>query len=269
MNAAGVGFFETVGIPLLAGRGFEARDMRVKPGTAVVDEAFAARYFPNQSPLGRRFGMDPTNQQTFEIVGVVGNSRYNNLLDGAYPTMYEPYQPGETIRFAVRTSSDPGRFAEAIRSAAAAVDPAVPAIDFRTQPQLIDRMLRTERLLAFVSSAFGLAALLLSAIGLGGLLAYLVARRSREIGVRMALGADAGDILRLVLRDSIWMVGGGIALGVPGVYATGKLIGSTSPWDAGTVAISIATLVAVAIMAGWAPALRAARIDPVKTLRDG
>ena len=115
--------------------------------------------------------------------------------------------PAGTINFAIRSSMDSGRLAEAVRKAVAAVDPAVPLTEFHTQTALIDRLLRTERLLGFVSAAFGLVALTLAAIGLGGVLAYAVARRTNEIGVRMALGAAAGDVIRMVLRDSLWMVG--------------------------------------------------------------
>jgi predicted permease len=273
LNRAGVGFFETAGIPLRAGRTFETRDMRPRAGTAVVDEAFATRYFPKQNPLGRRFGLDPANNHAYEIVGVVGNSLYNNLRDIPYPTVYEPYQPGDTIRFALRMASNPAHFAEAVRKALAAVDPAVPMTEFRTQSQLIDRMLRTERLLVFVSSAFGLIALLLAAVGLGGLLAYVVASRTREIGVRMALGARSGNILRMVLWDSLWMVGGGALLGVPGVCGVGAILKNTlfrlQAVDTWSVVFSISALLAVALLAGSVPALRAAKIDPVSTLRDG
>jgi ABC-type antimicrobial peptide transport system permease subunit len=145
--------------------------------------------------------------------------------------------------------------------------------EFRTQSQLIDRMLRTERLLVFVSSAFGLIALLLAAVGLGGLLAYVVASRTREIGVRMALGARSGNILRMVLWDSLWMVGGGALLGVPGVCGVGAILKNTlfrlQAVDTWSVVFSISALLAVALLAGSVPALRAAKIDPVSTLRDG
>ena len=140
-----------------------------------------------------------------------------------YPTVYEPYRPGGTIHFAIRTTMDSGRLAEAVRKAVASVDPAVPLTEFHTQTALIDRLLRTERLLGFVSGAFGVVALTLAAIGLGGLLAYAVARRTNEIGVRMALGAAAGDVIRMVLRDSLWMVGTGILIGLPCAYASGRV----------------------------------------------
>ena len=167
---------------------------------------------------------------------------------------------------------DSARLAEAVRKAVASVDPAVPLTEFHTQTGLIDRLLRTERLLGFVSGAFGLVALTLAAIGLGGLLAYAVARRTNEIGVRMALGAAAGDVIRMVLRDSLWMVGAGILIGLPCAYAIGRVLKTAlfrlEPLDPRTAALSFFALLAVAIVAAWVPARRAARIDPMTALRE-
>jgi len=271
-NAVGDGFFETLRIPLIAGRRIERRDIRPKAEAVVVDELFAKRFFPNQNPLGRRFGLDPKDNNRYEIVGVAGNVRYMSLRSDAYPTVYEPYVPGGTIHFAIRTTMDSSRLTEAVRKAAAAVDPAVPLTEFHAQTGLIDRMLRTERLLSFMSGAFGLVALTLAAIGLGGLLAYAVARRTNEIGVRMALGAGASDVMRMVWRDSLWMVGAGTLMGIPCAYAIGKVLKSAlfglEPFDPWTAAISFLALFTVAILAAWIPAPRAARIDPMIALRE-
>ena len=153
----------------------------------------------------------------------------------------------------------------------ASVDPAVPLTEFHTQTGLIDRLLRTERLLGFVSGAFGLVALTLAAIGLGGLLAYAVARRTNEIGVRMALGAAAGDVIKLVLRDSVWMVAGGILIGLPCAYAVANVLKAAlfrlQPLDPTTTALAFLTLLSVALTAAWLPARRASRIDPTAALR--
>jgi predicted permease len=272
LNSVGEGFFETLRIPLLAGRALQRRDMSPSADAVVVDEVFAKRYFPDESALGRRFGFSPNENNRYEIVGVVGNSRYNNLRDDLYPTVYQPFVPTGTIHFAIRSSMDSSRLAEAVRKAVAAVDPAVPLTEFHTQTALIDRLLRTERLLGFVSGAFGLVALALAAIGLGGLLAYAVARRTNEIGVRMALGAAAGDVIRMVLRDSLWMVGLGILIGLPGTYFIGKVLKTAlfrlQPLDAGTTALSFVALLGVALIAAWVPARRAARIDPMTALRE-
>jgi putative ABC transport system permease protein len=137
---------------------------------------------------------------------------------------------------------------------------------------LIDRLLRTERLLAFLSSAFGLIALTLAAIGIGGLLAYLVARRTNEIGIRMAVGAAAGDMVRMVLRDALWMAGAGIAIGLPCAYVIGRILNSAlfrlGPLDPRTIIFCLAALGAVALVAAWIPARRAARIEPMTALRE-
>ena len=272
MNRVGDGFFETVRMPLIAGRAIEQRDLRENADAVVVDEAFARQFFPNENPLGRRFGFGPTENNRYAIVGVVGNSRYNSLRSEWYPTVYEPYRPGGTIHFAIRTTMDSARLAEAVRKAVAGVDPAVPVTEFHTQTALIDRMLRTERLLGFVSGAFGMVALTLAAIGLGGLLAYAVARRTNEIGVRMALGAAAGDVVRMVLRDSLWLVGTGMLIGLPCAYAIARFLKTAlfglEPLDPQTTAFAFFAMVSVALMAAWIPARRAAAIDPVIALRE-
>ena len=133
LNTVGDGFFETLRMPLVAGRTFERRDMQPNAEAVVVDEAFASRYFPNENPLGRRFGLDPQDNNQYEIVGVVGNSRYNSMRSDAYPTVYQPYRPGGTIHFAIRATMDSARLAEAVRQAVASVDPAVPLTEFHTQ----------------------------------------------------------------------------------------------------------------------------------------
>jgi predicted permease len=271
LNAVGEGFFETMQIPLIAGRAVERRDIRDEAQPVVVDEEFAKRFFPNENPLGRRFGLGPKNNR-FEIVGVAGNSQYNSLRTGPYPTIYEPYRPGGTVHFAIRTTMDSGRLAESLRKAVASVDPAVPLAEFHTQTALIDRLLRTERLLGFVSGAFGVIALALAAIGLSGLLAYTVSRRTNEIGVRMALGAGGRDVTRMVLRDSLWLAGAGVLVGLPCAFAVAKFLQSAlfsvEPLDVGTSLFALSILCGVALLAAWIPARRASRIDPMRALRE-
>jgi predicted permease len=274
-NSVSDGFFETLRIPVVAGRTIEQRDQRPNADAVVVDELFARRFFPNQNPLGRRFGFDPKKDNQFEITGVVRDSRYNSLRREGLPTVYEPFIPeyrGGSIHFAIRTAVDSARLEEAVRKAVASVDPAVPLTEFHTQTALIDRLLRTERLLGFLSGAFGLVALALAAVGLGGLLAYAVARRTNEIGVRMALGAASGDVIGMVLRDSLWMVGGGILIGLPCAYAIGRVLKNAlfrlEPMDSWTMALSFFALLTIALLAAWIPARRAARIDPMTALRE-
>ena len=272
LNGAGDGFFETLRIPLLAGRTIERRDMHSTAEVAVVDQVFASRFFPNEIAVGRRFGLDPTNNDRYEIIGVVGSSRYNTLRRDWVPAVYVPYRPGGTIHFAIRATVDGATLAEQVRRAVASIDPAVPLNEFHTQTALIDRLLRTERMLSFVSGAFGLVALALAAIGLGGLLAYATARRTNEIGVRMALGAASLDVIRQVVRDSLRLVGTGILIGLPCAYAVGRQLQSSlfqlEPFDFTTSAASIVVMLTVALVAAWVPARRAARIDPVLALRE-
>jgi predicted permease len=275
LNRAADGFFETLRIPLVAGRTFDRGDIRPNTEAAVVDELFARRFFPNENPLGRRFGIGRSEDNRYEIVGVVRDTRYNSLRRDAAPTVYRPYLAEDLrgpVHFAIRTTIDSRQLAEAVRKTVASVDPAVPLTEFHTQTALIDRLLRTERLLAFVSGAFGLVALTLAAIGLGSLLAYAVARRTNEIGVRIALGAAAGDVVRMVLRDSLWMLGTGFLIGVPCAYAVGRmlktLLFNLEPLDPRTVALSFAVLLAIALVSAWIPARRAARINPLTALRE-
>jgi hypothetical protein len=271
LNDVADGFFDTLGVPLLAGRPIERSDMRPDAEAAVVDAEFVRRYFPRENPIGRRFGLDPRANDRYAIVGVVGNVRYNSLRGEPYPTVYLPYVAGGTINFAIRAAVEPSALAEPVRRAIATVDSQVPLTEFHAQPALIDRLLRTERLLGFLAAAFGIIATTVAASGLGGLLAYAVARRNREIAVRMALGARARDVIRMVLRESSSIVLAGVLLGIPCVYAVARALATTvfdlRPLDPGTAALSTAVVLMVAFLAAWIPARRAARVDPVVALR--
>jgi ABC-type antimicrobial peptide transport system permease subunit len=174
--------------------------------------------------------------------------------------------------FAIRAGIDSGALAAAVQRAVASVDPAVPLAEFHTQSGLIDRLLRTERLLALISSGFGLVALALAAVGLGGLLAYAVALRTNEIGIRMALGASAKQVRRMVLADSLRMVGAGVLIGFPSAYAVGRYLESLlyglKPLDPTTASLALAALIAIAAVAALLPARRAARVNPLTALRE-
>jgi predicted permease len=277
MNRVGDGALETLGISLLAGRTIEPRDIRPNARAVVVDEHFARHFFPNRTALGERFGFfDLKENDRYEITGVVRDSRYNSLRDDPLPAVYVPYVPGElqghSIHFAIRANIDSGILNKEVRKAVASVDPAVPLTEFHTQTALIDRLLRTERLLAFLSSAFGVIALALAAIGIGGLLAYAVVRRTNEIGIRMAVGAAAGDVVRMVLRDAFWMASAGVAIGLPCAYAIGKILNSAlfrlGPSDPRILVLSLVALGIVALLAAWIPARRAASIEPITALRE-
>jgi predicted permease len=262
--------FETLGIPLLAGRTFQPGDMGQKSDAVIVDELFVSRYYPHENAIDREFGTGPKPTELYRIVGVVKTSRYNTLRKAIMPTMYRPSSTAATagfnVNFAIRAAIDSRRLAGAIREAAAAIDPSVPVVEIKTQTALIDHLLLVDRLLSILSSAFGVLAVLLSAIGLIGLLAYAVARRTGEIGIRMALGASQRDVVHLVVKDSLWLVGAGILAGLPGAFLVGRLLKHTlfnlRPTDPATAGLSLMILAMVAVTATWLLASRAARIDP-------
>ncbi|HEX7360434.1 MAG TPA: FtsX-like permease family protein, partial [Bryobacteraceae bacterium] len=276
VNQVSEGIFKTLGIPLLAGRRFQQSDMRPNSDLVIVDKLFVERFFPHRNPIGQRFGMGPNPANMYQIVGVVGNSRYHTLREVASPIIFQPYvaagRPGWNISFAIRSALDTPQLARAVRKAAAAVDSSVPVVSIDTQTELIDQMLVFERLLGILSKAFGALALILAAIGLTGLLGYAVARRTNEIGIRMALGASRSDIVRMVLKNSAVLVALGVAIGVPGAFLMGRALKHTlfelQPADPATIALSLLVLIVVAGLASWIPARRAARIDPMAALRE-
>jgi predicted permease len=278
---------EVLGIPLLAGRTLEARDQCAPgPGVAlggegsgppicrvVVDERFAEVFFPGEAPVGQRFEIPQVAPRyTYEVVGLVANARLGVVREEALPTMYNLGPVAFFQHFAIRAQIDSRALATAVGEAIARVDPSVPMAEFHTQDGLIDRLLRIERLLALVSRAFSLAALILAAVGLAGLLAYAVARRTNEIGIRMALGATGREVRRMVLGDSLWMVGAGILIGIPAAYAVGRYLESQlfglEATDPSTALLALAALLAIAAAASFIPARRAARVDPLTALRD-
>jgi predicted permease len=280
-NHVGEHAFDTMGIPLLAGRAFEPADRQPDSHAVIVDERFARLFFPDRSPLGGRFGFNQKDPERYEIVGVVGDTFYNNLRNAPQAMVFLPYYWSSTadifsastgpVNFAVRARVDDGRLAQAARAALASVDPAVPMSDFQTQTHLIDRILRTERLLGFISGAFGLLALTLVGIGLGGLLTYAVARRTNEIGIRMALGATRSVVIREVLTEALVMVAVGVALGLPMAYVMATALRSQlfeiQPVDPLAIAGGLAGLMLTAVAATLIPARRAAAVDPLVALR--
>jgi putative ABC transport system permease protein len=271
-NRTSEGFFATMAIPMLLGRDFVPQDGARDTAAAVVNDAFVQRYFRNENPIGRRFTLN--GPIPLEIVGVVANSKYFTLRDVDRPTVYmfgiDTPDPGG-LTLAVRTSGDPLTFARGIQDRVQSVAPAVPVSDLKTLSSQVERSLVTERLVARLLGAFAALSLFLAAVGLHGVLGYQVARRTGEIGLRLALGATRGAVLRSVLRQSAIVVVIGSAAGIPAALLSSRSIASllydVTPFDAHVLGLTVATLFTVAMLAAALPAWRASRVDPLIALR--
>jgi predicted permease len=263
--------FQDDGMPLISGRGFTERDNQTAPKVAIINETAARKYFPNENPLGLRFGQTVEQSGQIEIVGVLRDAKYNSVRDDIPPTMYVPHLQGRPATvFQVRTAGDPAAAIGAIREAVRQIDPNLPLMDVATQDEEIDKNLQQERVFAQAYAMFGGLAMLLASVGLFGLMSYSVARRTNEIGIRMALGARAGDVLRLVMSESMRLVAIGVAIGLAVAMAAGRLVSSLlfglGATDAITILVATAVMVAVSALAGYLPARRASRVDPLVAL---
>jgi predicted permease len=268
------GFFETLGIARLQGRDLTERDTLGAPLTAVVNETFANYFFKGENPLGRRFRFGRQDEPLREIVGVVKDSKHGRLNEKTWRTIYLPLaQNGAQsgMNGYVRANIDPAALGALIRREVSKLDPNLPVTNIRTVDRQIDQLLAAERVVATLSAVFGLLATTLAAIGLYGVMAFLVARRTREIGIRLALGAERGDVLWLVLREVVSMTGIGLAAGIPLALAAGRLIESqlygVKPYDALVLIGATLTLSIAAALAGYLPARRALAINPITALR--
>jgi predicted permease len=276
-NAVGEHFFAVIGIPIVAGRGFNAGDSETSRKVAVINQALAKKFFPNSDPLGQTFRSGERNPQLVTIVGICGDAHYDGVQDAIEPTYYMPYRQsnyangGLDMTYEIATHMKPEAIVPSLRAVVQSVDRNLPLTDIRTQKEQIAATMQQERILADLTAAFGLVALVLASIGIYGIMAYAVARRTNEIGIRMALGAQPGRVLRGVLGEASWMVALGAAAGLGGALALGKLVASLlyglKAWDPETLAASAALLVLVALGASWIPARRAARVDPIQALR--
>ena len=273
LNAVTPGFFRTLGVRIVAGRDFDARDSRpvgeAGPRSAIVNEAFVKRYLNGRNPLGVRIGegSGPDSRPDVEVIGVVTDFNYRGLREQweqVYFPLFEGYDAGGTFYAKVRGTPD-----QAFRSIRAIVhkaDPALPITYFRTLEEQVDRSLNTERILATLSGGFGTLALLLSLVGIYGVMSFVVTQRTREIGIRMALGATGASAIWLVLRDAIVMIVAGMAIALPCVAALGRLVESqlfgVTPTDPVSVAQSTLLLALAALGAAFIPAYRASRVNP-------
>jgi predicted permease len=274
-------YFETMGTPLLSGRDFGPRDERLAAstatnasGVAIINESMARKYFGNASPLGRRFSFLGGADRKFEIVGVVKDAKYRSLREPAPPTFYV-FCFGELrdwdMTFAVRTAGKPAAVVDGFRRAVRETDSTLQLRGMRTMDDVVDASLRRERIIANLGGLFSLTALALACLGLYGTLSFTVAQRTREIGVRLALGAQRVDVLSLVVGKGLKLAVIGSGIGLVGALAVTRLVSrllyGVSPTDPVTFAGVSLLLIGVAILASWMPARRAAKVDPMEALR--
>jgi predicted permease len=279
VNVTSSHFLETMRIPLLLGRSIEDRDSAGAPLVALVNETFVRAFSPNESPIGKHFRSNTMTSgmsvRDYEVVGVVRDAKYNSIRRAAPPTVFLSYlqspNDGGAMAFELRTTGDPRAIAADVRLAIAQLDPNVPIFELSTEEETIDRLIRQDRLLAGLSTAFGALALVLAAIGLNGVRAYSVARRIPEIGIRMALGADRREITRMILRETGWLTFAGIAIGLGAAYGLTRYIEAMlygiSSRDVSTFAAATLALIIVAMLASYLPARRASRVEPLVALR--
>lgn len=274
VNTVGPRFFDTLEIPILMGRSLSLADSETAPKVAVINQLMARKYFGDENPLGRRFGFGSTdNSGQIEIVGVARDAKYTEARSETEATIYLPYLQSipKWATFIVRTNGNPTAMIASIREAMHEVDNNLPLFDVKTQNQQAAESLSVERLFATLSSFFGILALLLACIGLYGVMSYGVARRTNEIGIRMALGASAPRVTRMVMRETMWVVWIGVAIGIGAALAGTRLIASMlfgiAATDAVTISFAVLTMISVAAVAGYLPARRAARVDPMVALR--
>jgi predicted permease len=272
-SPVGLDYFRTLKIPLLRGRDFNAQDRVNSPGVVIINESFAKRYFAGQDPLGRQVSLNGAQGPWLEVVGLARDSKYLTLGEAPTPFLYQPltqrHESGMVLL--VRTSGDPANYVTAVRREVHALEPNLPLTNARTMMELLGLSLYPARMGAVLLGGFGLLALLLASVGLYGVMSYSVSRRTREIGIRMALGAQRRDVLRLMLREAMTLVAIGIVLGLVVAFAVTRLLVGflygVSPTDP-LAFIGIAILLAaVAVVASLIPARRAAQVDPMVAFR--
>jgi predicted permease len=274
-NAVGQHFFTALGLPILQGRGFGPQDTEKTQKIAVISETMARKFFPDQSPLGKRFGLGSAKKSNeIEIIGVVADAKYQSLDEAPQPMAYYPHSQNTSYmnNFEVAVSGDAAPILTTISQAIKEVNPNLPIDEIATLSDHVERSLVQQKLIARLAAFFGLVALLLACIGLYGLLSYAVARRTNEMGIRLALGAQPGTVRRMVLGEGMQLVAIGLAVGLVGAWGVTRLLNDLlyglSPTDPLTIATATAVLAMVAAVAAYWPARRASRVDPLSALRE-
>jgi len=265
-------FLEMMGIPIVVGRGLTDRDNQSAPKVVVINQAAVRQFFPNENPIGRRFGSSLETTGQLEVVGVVRDAKYNSVRDAAPPTMYVPAAQarlGNAV-FEIRTTGSPASAVAAIREAVRQVDPNLPTMDVSTQLEQIERRFFQEKVFAQAYALFGGVAVVLAAVGLFGLMSYSVARRTNEMGIRMALGARQQDVLRLVMSESMVLVVAWVVIGVAIAWGASRLVTTLlfglAPTDVLSMLAAVLIMIVVSAIAGYLPARRASRVDPMVAL---
>lgn len=277
MNALSPGYFDAMGIKLLEGRDFDRRDFPINPNDrptkAIVNRKFATHYFGDKSPIGRHLGAGggPKTKLDVEIIGLVEDSLYEGPKEGVRRQVFIPNTGNRGVSFYVRTTQDSHAMFNALRAEVKKLDNALPVYEMKTLGGQLDQTLLTERLIAMLSAGFGALATLLASIGLYGVMAFVVARRTKEIGVRMALGAQSSTVLWLVMKEVLILFGIGLAVGIPSAILLGRYVSAqlydVKTYDPVIAGTSILLMIFVAGLAGIIPARRASRIDPILALR--
>ncbi len=282
-------FFETIGQPVVRGRGFTEQDTATSRMVAVVNQAFVKKFFPNEDPMGRHFGtFYQKYAASYEIVGIVADAKYNNPRDPVRPMYFRPIaQLNMTFKerssitaeagslfpnsITLRYAGDAASLEPLVRRTLSSINPNLTIIDFKSLDYQVAGNFNGERLVSRLTSLFGFLALVLASVGLYGITSYSVARRTSEIGLRMALGANRGNVVALVLRGASWQVGLGLAIGIPAALLGGHLMAThlygVKTYDPLTLAGAVLVLAAFAAIAGFIPARRAASIEPMNALR--
>jgi predicted permease len=277
LNRVGPRYFETLGISVLRGRAIGSGDTATSQKVVVVNQALADHFFPHGDAIGHRFTVgDPSVKGEWEIIGIVRNAKYNGPREKQERMVYLPVmQLTEDDNYAywlqVQTAQDPALVASAVRGALAGIDANLPVLEVKTISEQVDLRMDNERFISQLSSFFSLLALLLACIGRYGVMNYVVARRTNEIGVRMALGAQTNGVLWLVLKESMVLLAIGIAVGIPAALVVTRLLRSQlfglGQHDPMTFAVAVSSVAVVTLLAAYFPALRATKVDPMVALR--
>jgi len=273
VRVATPGYFEVIGTALRKGRLFTAQDDAKAGRVILVNEAFAKKYLAGQQPIGQRINLGSDDKETHEIIGVVADVKNDDVEETADPTSYLPYSQNSyrTMNLVIRGTQDPTRLVYAVRGEVRSLDPTLPVSNVKTLSQMIDERISAKRLMTYILAVFALSALLLASVGIYGVMSYAVTQRTQEIGIRMALGAQAADVLKLVLRNGMSLALIGVAIGLAGAFALTRLLASllfqVTPTDKLTFFGVATSLIVVALLACYIPARRATKVDPLVALR--